>query len=77
MYTPPAGNAERLEEVRVVEVSLLLTAWQFARLAEAATRRGLTIGQMVRQITRESLGVRPSNHTEAGGPPNHCGIEGG
>jgi hypothetical protein len=43
------------EEGQVVEVSLLLTVLEFDRLAEAASRRGVSIGQMVREIMREPL----------------------
>jgi hypothetical protein len=59
MFQTVAGAGENpgglLEGVQVVEVSLLLTAWQFDKLAEVASRRGVTIGQMVRDITREYL----------------------
>ncbi len=37
----------------VVELSLLLPRWQAAELESAAQDRGLTTGQMVRQLIRE------------------------
>lgn len=37
----------------IVELSLLLPSWQAAELETAAQDRGLTTGQMVRQLIRE------------------------
>jgi hypothetical protein len=48
-----APSPEREEEV--VEVSLLLPGWQVQALAEAAQARGLTTGEMVRQLLRRFL----------------------
>jgi hypothetical protein len=42
-------------ENEVVEVSLLLPGWQVEALAEAAQARGLTTGEMVRQLLRRFL----------------------
>jgi hypothetical protein len=47
----------------VVEISLLLPDWQVFALETAASRRGLTTGEMVRSLVREFLNRRP-----AGGP---------
>lgn len=45
-----------LEAGDVVEVPLLLPGWQVSALEEAAHDRGLTAGEMVRQLVRQFLG---------------------
>jgi hypothetical protein len=39
----------------VTEVPLLLPAWEAALLEEAARRRGLTVGRMLRRLVRDLL----------------------
>ncbi|MFO0841441.1 MAG: hypothetical protein U0797_03435 [Gemmataceae bacterium] len=51
-----AGGGPGLrKEAEVVEVSLLLTAGEFRRLAAAASRRGLTVGELIRRAARDHL----------------------
>src|SRR5262249_27568759 len=44
----------------VVELALLLPRWQAEALEDAAHRRGLTTGQMLRRIIGSSLKDRPA-----------------
>ena len=37
----------------VVEIELLLPVWQAAVLEETACQRGITVGQLVRQLVRD------------------------
>lgn len=43
----------------VVELALLLPAWQAQALANAASRRGMTAGQMLRRVIGELLKSQP------------------
>jgi hypothetical protein len=67
-----AGEPARLDflqsgqEGEIVEVPLLLPVWQVSALERAALVRGLTAGQMVRQLLHEVL-APPS--TRRKGPP--------
>jgi hypothetical protein len=44
----------------VVEIPLLLPDWQVCALETAASRRGLTTGEMVRSLVREFLTRLPA-----------------
>jgi hypothetical protein len=55
---PPESDEPVLEALRprdVVEVDLLMPAWQTDRLEQAAHRRGLTIGELFRRLIAEFL----------------------
>jgi hypothetical protein len=43
----------------VIEVSLLLPAWQMAALERCASSRGLTLGQLLRLLIRDHLTCQP------------------
>ncbi|MBA4063833.1 MAG: hypothetical protein C0501_09000 [Isosphaera sp.] len=44
----------------VVELPLLLPRWQAMELEAAASRRGMTTGQMLRRVIGELLAARPA-----------------
>ena len=51
--TKESPSAPRTE--RCIELPLLMPSWQWAALEEAARRRGLTVGQLVRRLIADSL----------------------
>lgn len=60
---PPCREETAGTEAEVVELAVLLPAGDLAALEEAACRRGLTPGQVLRRLVREFLGPgaeRPS-----------------
>ena len=67
-----AGEPARLDfhlpgqEGDIVEVPLLLPVWQVSALERAAHKRGLTAGQMVRQLLHDVLAPRGARTQ---GPP--------
>lgn len=44
----------------VVELALLLPLWQAMELEAAASRRGMTTGQMLRRVIGELLAAQPA-----------------
>jgi hypothetical protein len=44
----------------VIELPLLLPRWQALELEAAASRRGMTTGQMIRRVIGEMLASQPS-----------------
>ena len=56
---PAAGRSDQ----EVVEVALLLPLWQAMELEAAASRRGMTTGQMVRRVIGELLAAQPASST--------------
>jgi len=44
----------------VIEFPLLLPRWQALELEAAASRRGMTTGQMIRRVIGEMLAAQPS-----------------
>ena len=44
----------------VVELALLLPLWQAVELEAAASRRGMTTGQMLRRVIGELLAAQPT-----------------
>lgn len=46
--TKEAPSSPRTE--RCIELRLLMPGWQWAALEEAARRRGLTVGQLLRRL---------------------------
>ena len=55
-------NAARSDQ-EVVEVALLLPLWQALELEAAASRRGMTTGQMLRRVIGELLASQPAPAT--------------
>jgi hypothetical protein len=53
--TSPASREVFCPDEDVAELSLLLPARQAQALVEAASRRGMSVAQLVRQLTREFL----------------------
>ncbi len=53
---PPCLEEAVIPEAEVVELALLLPAGHLAALEEAACRRGLTPGQVLRRLICEFLG---------------------
>lgn len=47
------------QDQEVVELPLLLPRWQAMELEDAARRRGMTTGQMLRRMIGEVIGARP------------------
>ncbi len=46
----------------VIELPLLLPRWQAMELEAAASRRGMTTGQMIRRVIGEMLASQPASH---------------
>lgn len=44
----------------VIELPLLLPRWQAMELEAAATRKGMTTGQMIRRVIGEVLAAQPA-----------------
>jgi hypothetical protein len=57
--SPAAGRSDQ----EVVEVALLLPLWQAMELEAAASRRGMTTGQMLRRVIGELLASQPAPST--------------
>jgi len=53
------SDAGRLDQ-EVVELPLLLPRWQAMELEAAASRRGMTTGQMLRRVIGEMLAAQPA-----------------
>ena len=49
----------RLDQ-EVIELPLLLPRWQAMELEAAASRRGMTTGQMIRRVIGEMLAAQPA-----------------
>ncbi|MBM3981021.1 MAG: hypothetical protein FJ304_12185 [Planctomycetes bacterium] len=54
--SPTTGRIEQ----EVVELALLLPLWQAMQLEAAASRRGMTTGQMLRRVIGELLAAQPA-----------------
>lgn len=54
--SPPAARSDQ----EVVELALLLPLWQAMELEAAASRRGMTTGQMLRRVIGELLATQPA-----------------
>lgn len=57
--TPGMGDATR-SDMEVVELPLLLPRWQAQALEAAATRRGMTTGQILRRVIGDLFGNVPN-----------------
>ncbi len=53
------SSATRSDQ-EVVELALLLPLWQAMELEAAASRRGMTTGQMLRRVIGELLATQPA-----------------
>jgi hypothetical protein len=54
-----SSEAPRMDQ-EVVELPLLLPRWQAMELEAAASRRGMTTGQMLRRVIGEMLAAQPA-----------------
>ena len=59
LFNAVSADAHRAEQ-EVVEVALLLPLWQAVELEAAASRRGMTTGQMLRRVIGELLASQPA-----------------
>jgi hypothetical protein len=50
------------QDQEVVELPLLLPRWQAVELEAAASRRGMTTGQMLRRVIGELLATQPARN---------------
>jgi hypothetical protein len=64
---PPAAVECNRSDQEVVELPLLLPRWQAEVLEAAATRRGMTTGQILRRVIGDLFGGAP---TSADAPAN-------
>lgn len=53
------GSEYTRSDMEVVELPLLLPRWQAEILEEAATRRGMTTGQILRRVIGDLFGKVP------------------
>ncbi len=58
---PPAALECSRSDQEVVELPLLLPRWQAEVLEAAATRRGMTTGQILRRVIGDLFGGAPAN----------------
>jgi hypothetical protein len=54
-----AVSSNTRSDQEVVELALLLPRWQVMELEAAASRRGMTTGQMLRRVIGEMLASQP------------------
>jgi hypothetical protein len=59
LFDALTANSGRSDQ-EVVELALLLPLWQAMELEAAASRRGMTTGQMLRRVIGELLASQPS-----------------
>ena len=59
LFNAVSPNAARSDQ-EVVELALLLPLWQAMELEAAASRRGMTTGQMLRRVIGELLASQPT-----------------
>ena len=59
LFDALAPAAPRSDQ-EVVELALLLPLWQAMALEAAASRRGMTTGQMLRRVIGEMLATQPA-----------------
>ncbi|MDY3560916.1 hypothetical protein R5W23_002165 [Gemmata sp. JC673] len=55
-----AVSAPARTDQEVVELALLLPLWQAMELEAAASKRGMTTGQMLRRVIGELLATQPN-----------------
>jgi hypothetical protein len=59
LFDAISSDAARTDQ-EVVEFPLLLPRWQALELEAAASRRGMTTGQMIRRLLGELLAAQPA-----------------
>lgn len=59
LFDAVSANTARSDQ-EVVELALLLPRWQALELEAAASRRGMTTGQMLRRVIGELLAGQPT-----------------
>lgn len=59
MFDGISSDVARIDQ-EVVELPLLLPRWQAMELEAAASRRGMTTGQMLRRVIGEMLASQPA-----------------
>jgi hypothetical protein len=62
LFDAVSPNVARSDQ-EVVELALLLPLWQAMELEAAASRRGMTTGQMLRRVIGELLAAQPAPAT--------------
>lgn len=60
LFDAVSTEAARFDQ-EVIELPLLLPRWQAMELEAAASRRGMTTGQMIRRVIGEMLAAQPSH----------------
>src|SRR5689334_21150026 len=63
LFDAVSPNVTPRSDQEVVEVALLLPLWQAVELEAAASRRGMTTGQMLRRVIGELLAAQPAPAT--------------
>jgi hypothetical protein len=58
--TEAVSTGATRSDQEVVELALLLPLWQAMQLEAAASRRGMTTGQMLRRVIGELLAAQPT-----------------
>lgn len=61
LFDAISPDVARIDQ-EVVELPLLLPRWQAMELEAAASRRGMTTGQMLRRFIGELLAAQPAAH---------------
>jgi hypothetical protein len=64
MFDAISSEHGRLDQ-EVIELPLLLPRWQAQELEAAASRRGMTTGQMIRRVIGEMLAAQPRSSAKA------------
>ncbi len=59
LFDGMSSESARMDQ-EVVELPLLLPRWQAMELEAAASRRGMTTGQMLRRVIGEMLAAQPA-----------------
>lgn len=59
LFDAISSELGRLDQ-EVIELPLLLPRWQALELEAAASRRGMTTGQMIRRVIGEMLAAQPA-----------------
>lgn len=59
LFNGISSETARMDQ-EVVELPLLLPRWQAVELEAAASRRGMTTGQMLRRVIGEMLAAQPA-----------------
>ncbi len=60
LFNAITSDVARIDQ-EVIELPLLLPRWQAMELEAAASRRGMTTGQMLRRVIGEMLASQPAS----------------